>query len=169
MSAPALEPVEQRILLDLEAVLAAISTTHVSVPFYTNVRRVYTMDKALGQTVETPCVLVAHTGTTHDYHAFAGGDGGLFESVINLELYPIVSRSGPNWRRDIVRFAADVRRAVMVDPHRGTDGSGNVNAFDSTVHQSDFANEVDGHNQAMARLTMQIQFRDYVNDPTLTA
>lgn len=168
MSAPALEPVEERILQDLETTLGAIATTSMVAEFYTDVRKVHAMDKVLGQNVETPSIIVHHLGTTHTFHAAAGGDGGLFESTINLELYCILARTGPTWRRDLVRFAADVRRAVMVDPHRGN-VSGQANAFDCLVGETAIAPLVDGHNGPAARLTLQIQFRDYVNDPTLSA
>lgn len=165
MVAPALEPVEYRVVADLESTLAAISTSSIVADFYTNVKTVIPMDRSPAENLPMPCVVVHHTGTEHDW-----GPIGLYQTVVNVDLYLVIPRtdSATTWRRDLYRFAADVRRAVMIDAHRGS-VSGQANAFDTHVVRTEIGGETEGKNTAMARLAIQFQFRDSIDDLTQSA
>lgn len=163
MTAPALEPVEVRILDDLQGTLTQISPTHPTVPFYTNVKAVRLMDQDPSNVdaLPLPCIVVAHLGTSHRW---AGMTGAQCENIAGLAVFCFVPRN-TNWRRDLIRFVSDVRRAFQVDHQRGLQDD-QPNAFDTSVDNSEISNLVDGNNVAMARLDVSITYRDSFLDPT---
>jgi hypothetical protein len=164
MTAPSLEPVEERILKDLETTIAAISQASVVAGFYTDVKKFAAMDRTPLENLPLPCVVLVHTGTKHEW-----GPIGLYESVCTVDLYLVLNRSSnTTWRRDLLRFAADVRRAVMVDAHRGN-VAGQANAFDTHVVRTEIDHTTEGQNVVQARVSLEIQFRDLIDDLTATA
>lgn len=166
MTAPTLEPVEERALQDLETTLAGISTSSLVASFYTNVATVVPMDRAPLENIVLPAVVIEHVGTEHEFPDVSPGQ---YDSVGHVRLYLVINRE-PTWRRDLLRFAADVRRAVMVDAHRGAgNANGNVNCFDTLVSRTVIGEETEGMNQAVALLELQFQFRDSVDDLTQSA
>lgn len=162
MVAPTLDPVEERALQNLETTLGAISTTSLVADFYTDVKAVISMDRDPRENLPTPCAVLHHMGTDHEW-----GPIGLYESLAHVDVYLVIQRT-KTWRRDLLRFCADVRRALMVDAHRGN-VSGQANAFDTHVINTALDPEAEGKNTAMARLAVQFQFRDSIDDLTQSA
>lgn len=165
MSVPTLMPVEDRIIENLQTTLAAISTSSLAADFYTNVMRVFVMDQAPGATiVDQPAVVIVHLGTTREQYC-----QDLDLCILSAELYLVMNR-GQNWRKDLQKFSADVRKALLLDRNRGSLNTGQpnqmVNAFDTDVSDADVGNFLDGHNVAIARLVVKVTYRDSIFDPT---
>jgi hypothetical protein len=77
MVAPSLEPVEERVLKDLESTLAAISHGEPRRGLLHRREEGRAMDRTPLENLPLPCVvLVHHTGTEHEW-----GPIGLYESV----------------------------------------------------------------------------------------
>lgn len=165
MSVPTLMPVEDRIIENLQTTLAAISTSSLAADFYTNVMRVFVMDQAPGATiVDQPAVVIVHLGTTREQYC-----QDLDLCILSAELYLVMNR-GQNWRKDLQKFSADVRKALLLDRNRGSLNTGQpnqmVNAFDTDVSDADVGNFLDGHNVAISRLVVKVTYRDSIFDPT---
>lgn len=165
MTAPAIEPVENRILENVETVLRAISPTSVDADFYTTVNGVFVMDRSpSAPIVDVPAVVIIHMGTAREQYC-----QDLDLCTLNLELYLVMNR-GQTWRRDLQRFSADVRKALLLDRNRGSTDTGMpsqmANAFDTDINDADPGNFLDGHNVAIARLVVAVTYRDSIFDPT---
>jgi len=155
---PALEPVESRILDNLKSTLAAITA---GADYYTSVLKVHDMDQGFLQARELPAICVEHKGTPEEPY----DSTGLVMANSIVDLYCVAPKT-PTWRRDILRFAADVKKALRVDCGRGVTPDGQANAFDTTVDNTVLANEADGFPVALARLEVRVTFRYLFNDPT---
>lgn len=165
MTAPTLEPVEHRVVLNIETVLRAISPASLTADFYTTVRSVHVMDKApAAVVVDQPAIAIFHLGTERDQYC-----QDLDLCFSRFELWLVLNR-GQNWRRDLQRFTADVRKALLLDRNRGSTNTGQpnqmANAFDTDVLEVHPGNFIDGHNVAMAQMNVTVTYRESIFDPT---
>ncbi len=117
MAVPSLEPVTERILVDIETVLAAISTTHGSLSYWNDVQQVVRQNEEGGHDfiVFPTLVLVVHGNLTvddleEDFHS-VNSESLLVEVEAHM--------------RDIInvplahqRMIRDIRHAVMQAPRR---------------------------------------------------
>lgn len=164
MTAPTIETVEERIIANVQSTLAAISPTHPTLAFWTQVRNVFRFDRdpALVALGEVPAITMVYESCTPSYD-FAGA----INYELALQLYLCVSCKDANWKRDLGRFAADVQRALRADPQRGSFAD-TGNAFDSNISEVRSANAPDPSPAvAMARVDLLVQFRHLATDPTL--
>lgn len=167
MSAPTLMPVEDRIIENLQSTLAAISTSSITADFYTDVMRVFVMDQAPAAPAvvnDSPAVVIVHMGTKREQYC-----QDLDLCLLSCELWLVMNR-GQDWRKDLQKFSADVRKALLLDRNRGSLNTGQpnqmVNAFDTDIDDVGPGNFIDGHNTAMARLVVTVTYRDSIFDPT---
>jgi hypothetical protein len=89
----------------------------------------------------------------------------------NVDLYLVILNRRAQRRPGAAtsyRFAADVRRAVMVDAHRGS-VSGQANAFDTHVVRTEIDHEPRGRTSRKRASRLQFQFRDSIDDLTQSA
>lgn len=162
MGVPANDPVEVRIIEDIQSSLEAISTTHPTADFFNNVGAVQVFDTNPADTagLPLPCLVLVHEGTTHEWADVTG----LCENTMTLAVFCLVEKQS-TWRRDIARLSSDVRRALQLDHQRGN-LDGQPNAFDTSVIESLTANTQTETRVAMARLTVSVTYRDSFLDPT---
>lgn len=151
------ETVEERIVADMKATLAAISIAN---GFSVDVRRVYEMEGSVITNVEVPCITLLDRGVKDHY-----GSQDQVECRYAFTLALNQERSA-GWQRRMRLFANDVKRALRVDCGRGFAG-GSSNAFDTHIVGSDVANEDDGFALAVAEVDVEIQFRHLLSDPTV--
>lgn len=165
MTAPTNETVEDRIIENVRATLAAISPQSTAESYWTTVKRVHVRDiePLLAAVGEVPAVVVI-------YEACVPADGptGVLAQDLQLQLHLCLSKANSNWKRDLSRFAADVKRALLLDAGRGTLDD-QPNAFDTTVSELRQANAPEESGLVMARVDVSIHFRHLPNDPTAAA
>lgn len=162
MSVPTNDPVEVRVIEDIQTSLQAISKTHPTAQFFNDIQAVQVFDTNPADTagLPLPCLVLVHEGTTHEWADVTG----LCENTMTLAVFCLVEKQS-TWRRDVARLASDVRRALQLDHQRGA-VDGQPNAFDTTVIESLTANSLTETNVAMARLTVSVTYRDSFLDPT---
>jgi len=166
VTAPIAETVEERILANVQTTLAAISPLSVEAEYWTTVKRVFRMDRdpADVATQEVPAIAVIYDAST-PYYDFAG----VINYDLALQLYLCMAkRSETDWKRDLGRFAADVQRALRLDPRRGVFND-QANAFDTNVSEVRSSNAPPESAVVMARVDVTVQFRHLANDPTAAA
>lgn len=154
---PALEPVEERILQDVQTTLAAIAAGDA---YYTTVKRVHGMTQDPLECRELPAICVTYEQTPEEYGAI-----DVVECGLKLQLYLVMDKQRDTWRRDLTRFVADVKKALRVDHGRGN-VNGQANAFDTLITNTVLANQTDNFPVAMARVEVQVTYRHLVEDPT---
>jgi hypothetical protein len=164
VTAPALEPVDYRIVADIVDALEAIATDHPTAEFFTDVESVHVYDQVPAEwnTFDLPTVVVIGQEQAHEYYDATG----LVMRRLVFDFYPMLVREPETWRRDIYRLKSDVERAVLLDPRRGATPDGQPNAFDTTVLGTEVSNLVTGNGVAMARVSVAVDFRTSVTDPT---
>jgi hypothetical protein len=166
MSAPTLNPVEDRILENVRDTLAAISTSNPTTDFFSNVATVKLMDThpSMLASLTLPAIGIAYAAGTIGTAEFLT----INDCELSLEIYLCVPRNNDQWRRDISRLAADVTRALRVDPGRGTTND-SVNAFDTVVGKAEISNQAGDEPFAMAAMAVTVQYRFKNDDPTNAA
>jgi hypothetical protein len=164
MVVPTLDPVEERIIANLQTTLAGISPTSLTANYYTQVNHVFVMDQApTEETVDQPAIVIVHVGTTRQFYC-----QDLDECVLSVDLYLIQVRNGDTWRRDAERFAADVRKALLLDRGRGSVSS-IANAFDTDIVDEAQPNLLEANNTTLSRIAVKVVYRESILDPTVSA
>lgn len=165
MTAPVAELVEERIMADIEAVLRGISPSSTVGSFWTTVKGVHRMDRHPIDLPELPAIAVLY-GESQD-HGFDATEqiSGTVYVDLNVHIFCVGQKDSPDWKRDIARFAADVKTALRIDTQRGQ-LDGQANAFDTIIGTTVISNQPDAFPVPMARVDVQVQYRHLFNDPT---
>lgn len=155
MTQPTLEPVTERILADIEAALAAISTTHPTLEFWHDVQGVFRQDPEDSRLVAYPNLVVHVTGniTSDDLDAdihSINSEHLLVEVIANMREIIDVPKAHQ-------RMIRDIRHAVMQDARR------NGLAIHTFVGQSESVYPTSTNPKSTVSVALAITYRTRVD------
>ena len=151
MGMPTTEPVEERIVVDIQTALENISTRDPTTSYWNDVREINRLDGGWPSGDATPALFISLDSNDtadnldEDQHA-------LNEEELRITVHGILEEhNGPSVH--LIRFARDIRTAVMLDPTRS------ALAEHTFIGQTQYAHGDENQPIAHVAVEVRVQYR----------